>query len=115
MTSREAPGLLVGLWRIVGTDAWEQAAVDLIEPAFIEFAPDGTGQFCVVAVRGWLDCRPADRNGRPGVEFTWEGLDETDPASGRGWATLVEDGLIEGHLYFHLADDSSFRAEALPD
>jgi hypothetical protein len=114
VTSRGS-GPLAGRWRIRETDEWDQAAIDLIEPAVIEFASDGTGQFCLVAVRGWLDCRLAERSGRPGVEFTWEGFDEMDPASGRGWAVLLEDGLIEGHLYFHMADDASFRAHALPE
>jgi hypothetical protein len=90
---------------------WDRDAIDLVEPGFIEFAEDGTGQFRVVAVRAWLDCRSVERNGRPGVEFTWEGDDEGDEVSGRGWASLVDDALIEGHLFFHLSDDSSFRAE----
>ena len=30
--------------------------------------------------------------------------------SGRGWAVLADDGSLQGHLYFHLGDDSSFRA-----
>jgi hypothetical protein len=31
--------------------------------------------------------------------------------SGRGWAALNPDGALEGHIYFHLGDDSAFRAE----
>jgi hypothetical protein len=61
---------------------WDRDAIDLIEPGFIEFSQDGPGQFAVVAVRAWLDCRWVERNGRPGVEFTWEGLDEGDPSAG---------------------------------
>ncbi|HVQ98873.1 MAG TPA: hypothetical protein VMS16_08740 [Mycobacterium sp.] len=79
---------------------------------FIEFAGDGTGQFGFIAVRGWMDCRPAERDGRTGVEFTWEGVDEGDQVSGRGWAIVVADETIEGHLFFHLGDDSTFRAES---
>jgi hypothetical protein len=45
------------------------------------------------------------------VEFTWEGVDEGDQVSGRGWAALVNDETIEGHLFFHLGDDSTFRAQ----
>jgi hypothetical protein len=40
-----------------------------------------------------------------------EGADEGDQVSGRGWAALVDDETIEGHLFFHLGDDSTFRAE----
>jgi hypothetical protein len=85
--------------------------IDLVEPGFIEFTEDGTGQFGFIAVRGWLDCRPAERDGQPGVEFTWEGIDEGDQISGRGWASLIDDATVEGHLYFHMGDDSNFRAE----
>nr|WP_042190371.1 hypothetical protein [Kibdelosporangium sp. MJ126-NF4]CEL19279.1 hypothetical protein [Kibdelosporangium sp. MJ126-NF4]CTQ94922.1 hypothetical protein [Kibdelosporangium sp. MJ126-NF4] len=31
--------------------------------------------------------------------------------NGRRWAVLVDDEMIEGHLFFHLGDDSSFRAK----
>ena len=41
---------------------------------------------------------------------TWEGNDESDPVGGRGWAVLEEDESLRGHIYFHLGDDSGFRA-----
>ena len=63
-----------------------------------------------IAVEGELDCRDVARDGRPGVEFSWEGHDEYDPASGRGWAVLNPDRSLDGHIYFHLGDDSAFRA-----
>jgi hypothetical protein len=44
-----------------------------------------------------------------------EGNDESDPASGRGWAALEEDGSLRGHIYFHLGDDSGFRAVRAED
>lgn len=93
---------------------WDHDAIDLIAPGFIEFTEDGTGHFAFIAVRGWLDYRPAERDGRPGVEFTWEGVDEGDQVSGRGRASLVDDAIVEGHLFFHMGDDSSFRAEPYP-
>ncbi|GHF98336.1 hypothetical protein GCM10017567_11270 [Amycolatopsis bullii] len=92
---------------------WDREAIDLVEPGFIEFAEDGTGQIGFIAVAGQLDCRASERDGSPGVEFTWAGVDEGDQVSGRGWAVLVADDTIEGHLFFHLGDDSSFRARSL--
>jgi hypothetical protein len=89
---------IIGRWRITEMDNWDQEAVDLVEPGFI-------------AVTGELDCRDADRDGRPGVEFSWQGSGEGDDVSGRGWAALNPDGTLEGHIYFHLGDDSAFRAE----
>jgi hypothetical protein len=57
-----------------------------------------------------MDCRTTITDGRPGVEFTWDGSDDGDHTSGRGWAQLEEDGSLCGHIYFHLGDDSGFQA-----
>ena len=69
------------------------------------------GSFRFIAVEGWMDIRSVEREGRKGIEFSWEGTDECDPASGRGWATLSADDLLEGRIFFHMGDDSWFRAE----
>jgi hypothetical protein len=92
-------------------DRWDREAIDLFEPGFIEFARDGTGQFGFIAVRGWMDCRPTERDGRTGVEFSWHGQDKGDPVSGHGWATVVDDVTLTGHLFIHLGDGSGFRAD----
>jgi hypothetical protein len=70
----------------------------------------GDGFGSVRFIEGELDYRGVARDGRPGVEFSWEGHDEYDPASGRGWAVLNPDGSLDGHIYFHLGDDSAFQA-----
>ena len=106
----EAAGV-IGRWRITEMDNWDQGAVDLVQPGFIEFEDDGLGDLGFIAVTGELDCRDANREGRPGVEFSGQGSDEGDDVSGRGWAALGPDGRFEGHIYFHLGDDSAFRAE----
>jgi hypothetical protein len=102
---------LTGRWRIVEMDLWDREAIDLLEPGFIEFAGDGTGQFGFLAVRGWMDCRSTERNGRTVVEFSWDGVDDSDQVSGRGWAAVVDDATLTGHLFIHTGDDSSFRAK----
>jgi hypothetical protein len=98
-----------GKWRITEMDLWDQEAIDLLGPAFIEFK-DRSGQFRFIAVEGRMDCRHGQRKGRPSIDFTWEGNDECDPASGRGWVTLQQDGSLTGHIYFHHGDDSGFKA-----
>lgn len=35
------------------------------------------------------------------------------PPVGRGWEVLEGDGSLRGHIYFHLGDDSGFRAVRL--
>ena len=89
-------------------DFWDQDAVDLVGPGFIEFDSSGTGQFRFIAVEGSLDCRNSHpRNAR--VDFTWTGTDDGEPVFGRGWAEHDADTL-HGHIYFHAGDDSGFRA-----
>jgi hypothetical protein len=102
---------IIGRWRITEMDNWDQEAVDLVQPGFVEFGDDGLGNLGFIAVAGELDCRDADRDGRPCVEFSWQGSDEGDEVCGRGWAALGPDGTLEGHIYFHLGDESAFRAE----
>jgi hypothetical protein len=99
-----------GRWRIIEMELWDQDAIDLLGPAFIEFGPDNAGSFRFIAVEGWMDVRPSPRDGLPGVDFTWDGYDEGDRTTGRGWATLGSDGALTGRIFIHLGDDSSFAA-----
>src|SRR5688572_18959784 len=96
---------IAGTWRIVEMDLWDREAIELLGSAFIEINVDGTGHFRFIAVEGYLDCRQAQRGSVPAVEFTWDGNDEGDHASGRGWANLDTDGSLHGHIFFHLGDD----------
>jgi len=105
--------VLIGRWRFVEMDLWEQDDVDLVSPAFIEFGEDHQGSLGFIAVEGGIDWREAPRDGQPGAEFTWEGFDEGDPVTGRGWTILEEGGSLRGRIYFHLGDDSGFRAERM--
>jgi hypothetical protein len=92
---------LAGRWRIV--------AMELVGPGFIEF--DGrSGRFGFIAVEGQLDCRETVRDGRLCVEFTGEGADDCDPATGRGWAVLTDADTLDGRIFFHLGDDSGFQS-----
>jgi hypothetical protein len=99
-----------GRWRIVEMELWDRDAIDLVGPGFIEIRSDGTGSLRFIAVEGRMDIREIDRAGAPGIEFSWEGNDEGDAASGRGWATLSSDSSLSGRIFFHMGDDSSFNA-----
>jgi hypothetical protein len=79
---------ITGRWRITEMDNWDQEAIDLVQPGFIEFGEDGLGSLGFIVVTGDLDCRDADSDGQPGAEFSWQGSDEGDDASGTGWAAL---------------------------
>ena len=101
-----------GRWRIVEMDLWDRDAIDLVGPAFIEITADGRGSFRFIAVEGFIDARHVRLDGSPAAEFSWDGYDEGDHVSGRGWVHLDKDGSLRGHLFIHFGDDSGFRAVA---
>ena len=100
---------LIGRWRITWMETWNQDYVDEEVEGFFEFDPDGTGKFHFYCVKGVIDYREVERDGKPAVEFSWDGHDGMVPASGRGWAVIDEDE-IEGRVFIHLDLDSAFRA-----
>jgi hypothetical protein len=89
-----------------------QKYVDLVVPGFIEFMIEDErlmGSFQFGTIVGWLDCRLREIDRVPSVEWSWDGRSDTDPASGRGWAKVV-DGELVGRIFIHAADDSAFKA-----
>ena len=99
-----------GRWRITWMDQWDQDFVDEEVEGFFEFRLDGLGEFQFGYVRGEIDCRQSTRDGKPCVEFTWDGNDEMDPAQGRGWAVIDGDEIM-GEIFFHQGDESEFKAK----
>jgi flagellar hook assembly protein FlgD len=45
------------------------------------------------------------------LEFTWDGNDENDEASGSGWLKLKDKNTLEGKIKFHHGDSSLFLAK----
>jgi hypothetical protein len=99
----------IGEWRLVEMALWDRADLDLLGPAYLTLDRRGQGTMRVLAMEAGVDYRPAVRDGPPAIEFSFEGKDEGDRTSGRGWAELASD-TPRGHVYFHDGDDSSFRA-----
>jgi len=75
-----------GRWRIVSMSAWEDDYLDEEVQAFIEFEEKGSGSFQFGYVQGLMDCRTTIREGKPGVELSWQGGVGADgtPLTGRG-------------------------------
>ena len=71
---------------------------------------EGRGEFQFGYLRAQMDCRATVKDGKPTVEFTWEGFDEMEPESGDGWATMEGDRLV-GVLTFHDGERSGFTAQ----
>jgi hypothetical protein len=106
---RKPPSPFSGRWRITSFDQLDQEFVDAEVEEFFDFGPDNFGSFQFSCVQGEIDYRSGIRDGRTSVEFSWEGHDEMDPATGRGWAVLDGEE-IEGMIFFHRGDDYEFKA-----
>ena len=105
----KAPSPFEGRWRITSMEMWGQDFVDAEVEGFIEFGPNGLGSFQFGYVSGEIDYRDGTRDGKPSVEWSWDGNDEMDPAKGRGWA-VIDGSEIHGLLAFHQGDESEFVA-----
>ena len=102
----------LGKWRIIEMEMWDQEFIDMVKPGYFSFNKDNLGYFQFGAVEGQIDYRIEKIGELERLEFSWEGRDENDQASGRGWAAISSDNL-GGRFYFHLGDDSWFKAKKI--
>jgi hypothetical protein len=109
-TSHVDPKSIFGRWRITHMDEWDQDFVNEEVEGYIRFDNGGSGEFQFGYVHGWIDHELTERDGKPAVEWSWEGNDEMDPVSGRGWAVLQNGEALTGKLAFHHGDKSGFLA-----
>jgi len=88
---------------------WDQDYVNEEVEGFFEFGPGGQGDFQFGYVQGSIDHRTTIREGKPAVEFSWEGGDAADgtPLTGRGWA-VVKGEELNGMIHIHCGDESEF-------
>jgi hypothetical protein len=92
---------LLGRWRVVRTPGYDMAG----PTAYIQFDADG-GEFALDCLTGAFHGACEDDT----VDFDWQGNNEMDPASGEGWAELLQDGSLEGEIHLHNGDDIPFIA-----
>jgi hypothetical protein len=85
-TAGTAKQSFLGTWRIVGTELWDVDDLDLTDPAHLTLQPKGHGRLGLLAIEADLDYRLVQRERLPAIEFSFEGFDEGDQISGRGWA-----------------------------
>ena len=111
MGNSEVGHLNIGAGRIVKMDNWGSDFLDLVEEAHLTFDGAADGEIAFGALKGFLDVRYGAREGSACAEFSWEGYDENDSASGRGWAAIGTAGRLVGHFYIHNGDESGFVCE----
>lgn len=98
-----------GTWRITGMEVWDADYVDVEVPAHVTIRDDLTGTLQFGLVQGDIDARVSPAGGVARMEFSWSGIDENDPVSGRGWLEVTGDQ-AQGRIFIHLGDDSGFTA-----
>jgi len=90
-------------------EQWDQKFIDMETEGYISFDEDDMGLFQFGLVKGQIDYRIENYDGSEKIEFSWQGQDENDEVSGRGWA-VIKNNHLEGRFYFHMGDDSWFKA-----
>ena len=110
-TDRKTATAFSGTWRITSAELWDTDALDTMQPAFIKFDDESIGSFGMIVISAGIDCRFGSRDGKPLVEFTFDGDDDGHPCTGRAWGVIENDGKIRGRMFIHLGDDSGFVAE----
>ena len=107
---RKSKKAIIGRWRITDMEAWDADFIDMMEPGYIRFDADGSGEFVFGTVYGAI----SGTYGSGDIDFTWEGNSEMDSACGDGYAKLKDDGTLTGEIRFHAGDESSFTARRWP-
>ncbi len=99
----------VGEWSITQLEGFDSEYVNLCGPAVIKISPGGIGEMNFGAVEMVLDCKMDDLNEQV-LRFSFEGGDEGNPISGRGYS-LGEDREITGRIFLHCGDEFGFKAK----
>ena len=104
---------LAGKWRITGMSGWDKEYCDMEVPAYIQIEKNLMGSFQFGLVSASIDGRIMKRSGEEFFDFTWDGNDECDPASGSGWMALKGKNNADGEIKIHLGDSSTFQAKRM--
>jgi len=99
----------VGSWRVTEMSNWDRDYIDRVAPGRLVVKANGTGTLRFGLVEAELDCRMEDVGVAEHLAFTFAGTDEMEETCGHGWAVACGSRL-EGRLYFHRGDDTTFNA-----
>ena len=97
---------LIGRWRIVESDLWDRAHLDLSGPATLTITAQG-GEISFGALEAGLEVEYA----RDSIGFRWAGCEEGDQVEGEGTAELLDDGTIEIEFAYHNGDQAVLKAK----
>ena len=100
---------LIGRWRIVESDLWDRAHLDLSGPATLTITAQG-GEIAFGALEAGLEVEYA----RDSIGFHWAGCEEGDEVEGEGTAELLDDGTIEIEFAYRNGDEAVLKAKRYP-
>ena len=100
-----------GIWHITSMENWDEDYFNMELQAYIKIDQWGSGDFQFGLVSGQIDGEIAKEEGGGKLEFTWDGYDENDPASGSGWLKFKDKNTLVGKINFHQGDSSLFSAK----
>ena len=100
-----------GTWHITEMENWDEDYFNMEVQAYLEIDKQGSGDFQFGLVTGQIDGEIVKEQSGEKLEFTWEGGDENDEASGSGWLRLKDKDTLEGKIKFHQGDSSLFLAK----
>ncbi len=100
-----------GTWHIYEMETWDEDYFNMEVQAYIEIEKNGDGKFQFGLVSCQIGGEVEIIGSEERFEFTFEGRDEFDPVSGRGWLRLKDENSIEGKFRFHTGDGSMFLAK----
>ncbi len=100
-----------GTWHITEMEMWDVDYLNMEVQAYITINTRNTGDFQFGLVCGALYGEIVKDGKTERFEFTWDGSDECDSASGSGWVKLKGTDTLQGRIAFHEGDRSTFTAE----
>lgn len=102
-----------GTWHIYEMDQWDEEHFNMEGQAFVLIREDGAGEFQFGLVSGEIDGSIRKTGAHERLEFTWDGSDESDLASGTGWFTLKDADTLEGMIDLSYGDRSTLLAKRI--
>jgi hypothetical protein len=110
MVWMKAKEQLIGKWRIFHMDDFDKEDINMEVPAYIKIENGSSGDFQFILVCGNMcgDFKMVEKGAI--FDFTWDGTDENDEASGDGWLKSEDGKTGTGQIRFHNGDTHNFLA-----
>jgi hypothetical protein len=100
---------LKGKWRITKMPDFVADYPDMVEPAYILFEDEGSGEFAFGCCTGQI--WEASNTEATSIFFSWSGCDEMEQVEGEGSAELQPNGSLHGAIEYQNGDELAFIAE----